>query len=179
MCRYPRVGIIIPNIPQAWSQHIHNLHANEIRLTRIKFVNSYQGKRAKRRFAPIPSEYLILCHYVHNCSETNIRRFIAQYHDVKLSLLSFVVYPWDTMVSTESAAKGTHKQDQLNVPQEITRTIKDYTDRKGINNSVLTCKLATHKELHSCNLCWFDVQISVQPDKYRSMKIDGTTLVQF
>jgi hypothetical protein len=96
-------------------------------------------------------------------------------HDVKLSLLSFVVYPWDTMVPTKSAAKGTHKQHRLNVPQEITRTIKYYVNWKDINNSILTCKLATHKELQSCNLCWIGVQISVQPNKYRSMKIDGTT----
>jgi hypothetical protein len=46
-------------------------------------------------------------------------------------------------------------------------------------HSVHTCKLATHKELHSCNLCWFDVQISAQPDRYRGMKIDVTKPFQF
>lgn len=30
---------------------------------------------------------------------------MLHYHDVKPALLSFVVYPWDTMISTKSTAR--------------------------------------------------------------------------
>jgi hypothetical protein len=32
----------------------------------------------------------------------------------------------------------------------------------------LTCKLATHKELHNCSLCLFGVQILLQPDENKT-----------
>jgi hypothetical protein len=41
------MGIIIPNIPEAWSQHIHNLHKHQVRLTKNKVVDSYSGKEIK------------------------------------------------------------------------------------------------------------------------------------
>jgi hypothetical protein len=47
------MGIIIPNIPQAWSQHIHNLHKHQVGLTKNKVVDSYsiQGKKKNRYHA--------------------------------------------------------------------------------------------------------------------------------
>jgi hypothetical protein len=49
-----------------------------------------------------------------------INKCIAQYHDIKLPLFSFVVYPWDTMVSTKGAAKRRFyiKQERIYVTKK-------------------------------------------------------------
>jgi hypothetical protein len=41
------MGIIIPNIPEAWSQHIHNLHKHQVGLTKNKVVDSYSRNEIK------------------------------------------------------------------------------------------------------------------------------------
>uniref|UniRef100_J3KXC7 Uncharacterized protein n=1 Tax=Oryza brachyantha TaxID=4533 RepID=J3KXC7_ORYBR len=74
--------------------------------------------------ASIPIQATISTDILGNCYSKHPKGLsMLNYHDVKPALLSFVVYPWDTMISTKK---------------------------------ILTCRLATRRELHSYSLCWFD-----------------------
>ena len=107
-------------------------------------------------------------------------RFHAYYHDIILSLLPLVVYSWYAMNSTKSAAwcmfyKNTRINMQIQLQSRQREKCRKWCKRNRTKWS-LTCTLATRRGHHSCNLCWFDVQILLQPSVNQSMNTDATTI---
>lgn len=123
-----RVGIIIRDIPQAGSEHIHDLHC-------LNQVNQHLQMSRKKEVTVVTVQ--TKCHY----------------HNIVIPLAPFVVDSRNTMNTTEGATHViTMKISQHLCLESISaKPTSSYTPNHKIMYP-LTCKPATHKEAHGCIL---------------------------
>lgn len=92
----------------------------------------------------------------------------GSYHDIKVTLSTFVMYSRYTMTATKRAV---HKR--MCVKNYCVLWLSNLSE--DFMTAILTCKLAIRMEVHSYILCYFDAQIS-EPPKIQMRNYVGINL---
>lgn len=89
------------------------------------------------------------------------------YHNIVVTLTPFVMYTWYAMTPTKCAKR---KNDKFLSPVFATFDEKNVENQhKNENEIKLTCRLATHKVVHSYSLCCCDAQTSRPPTENKEI----------